>query len=548
MRRWGTEALLVACVWAFVAFLSGAQAWVSFDTPDSEFHASMAIYAADVTDRVSTPVYYWTRLGYIAPAHALTSALGPVKGLEAYRLLLLAVIVAAVFVINRRFTGRFNATVLTILVACNTVLLGYLGNPYPTATAMAAMSALVALGLVRRGWIAPLGAGLMLGWLVMVSPYAALLGSVMYAALILAREGTAIRLLTLVRALVAGVLGAAASLCVFLVVGRMLFPTLDWLSTYLFWNSALRQSDYINDPLRWMHDPSMLVPAMAVLIGVGTWLRLRSETAARISAVLASAALVFAFIYWRLAPNNYLEIPHYQAMLWVPALLAISLAATARLPDVGPDWRRGIAAGVAVVAVIAAGHSTQTSSLWVTRLAALAAAGVFVMIGERWVSVLAVTAVVFVVAQLLQNSRDAFGVSTSRLYSNAYLDNEASLMIESATRAETWLLSQTTDGERVQSWVDAEWPPGEQHLLPLAAFHIWGANEAEHGPIVTEDTITRWEGTKPTSIAMYGKSMQSILRFWNGIPKERRPTIPECIEVPWTQPSRAQICVTHLTW
>ena len=548
MLRWWRDILLVAGVWFFVAFLSGAQQWVSLDTPDSEFHASMAIYANDVTDRVQTPVYYWTRLGYIAPAHALTSLLGPVTGLEVYRLVLLAIIVSAVFLINRRFTGRFNATVLTLLVASNTVMLGYLGNPYPTATAMAAMFVLVALALVPRGWLAPLGAGVMVGWLVMTSPYGAILGVVMYAAVLLVRDGRELRGASVARAAMAGVVGAAVGFGVFWLIGRALFPKLDWLSTYIFWNSALKQADYIVDPMRWTYDPSMLVPAMAVLLGVGAWLRNRGSGAARVAAVLASVAVSFSLVYWMLLPNNYLEIPHYQAMLWVAALVTMSLAAAARLPEEALDWNRGGAAAVAVAIVIGAGHSTAMLPLWVTRLAALAAVVAFVLLGRRWLAVLAVTVLVFAVAQLLQISRDAFGVSTSHLYANAYLDNEASEMMHSATQAESWLIDRTEPGERVFPWVDAEWPPGEQHLLPLAGFQLWGANEAEHGPLVTEETIRRWNAGKPTSIVMYGKSMRSVLDFWNGIPKERRPSVPECIEVPWTQPAAVKVCVTHLSW
>ncbi|MFM8896971.1 MAG: hypothetical protein ACKOE2_16785, partial [Actinomycetales bacterium] len=57
------DPLLVVGLWALVAFGIGAEPWVSLDTPDSEFHASMAIYASAVTDRADVPVYYWTRLG-----------------------------------------------------------------------------------------------------------------------------------------------------------------------------------------------------------------------------------------------------------------------------------------------------------------------------------------------------------------------------------------------------------------------------------------------------------------------------------------------------
>lgn len=135
---------VMAACWAFVAFLSTAQHWTGLDTPDSEFYATLGLFGHDVTDRAVLPVYYWTRLGTIAPVRALTEALGPWTGYHVFWLLLLAVVICALYLMARRFTGRTVSALLATLVALNTVILGYLGNPYPTGTAFAAM--LVVIG------------------------------------------------------------------------------------------------------------------------------------------------------------------------------------------------------------------------------------------------------------------------------------------------------------------------------------------------------------------------------------------------------------------
>ncbi|MFM7145281.1 MAG: hypothetical protein ACKOW5_02995, partial [Actinomycetales bacterium] len=270
--------------------------------------------------------------------------------------------------------------------------------------------------------------------------------------------------------------------------------------------------------------------------------------ARRIAAAISVATPVFALAYWWRLPNNYLEIPHYQAMLFPAALLAIGLVAAARLGSLPVTWARVGAAILAFAVVVGFGHLDWAAPDWATRLIALAVAVAFLVLRRGWLWIVIASTLVFAGAQVLQNARDAFGVSTTRLYANAFRDNEAALMMRSATTAQDWVIEQTSPGDRVLTWVDATWTPGEQVLLPLAAFQLWGANEAEHGKVVTKETIERWNARKPLSIVMYGKSMGAVLDFWNGIPKERRPTAPTCLEVSWPVPAVAHVCVTRLDW
>lgn len=551
LRKRGIDVALVVAIWAFTGLLNGSEPWVSFDTPDSEFHASMAVFGSDVTDRAALPVYFWTRIGYIAPAHFLTQILGPMPGLEVYRLLLLAVMVACLFVTLRSFTGRFNATILTLLVGANTVLLGYLGNPYPTATVMSAIFAVIALAIRGNRWIWHFVAGGVLGWLVMTSPFGAMLGAVAYLSALLSRNKWTFQPRGLLAWAGSVAAGATFTFGALWLVGRWLFPGLDWLGTYLYWNSALNQADYIYELWRWVYDPSMLVPAMAAVIGLISIAVNPGNTGIRIGGVLALTTPAFAFAYWWFLPNNYLEIPHYQAMLFPVALSAMALIAASRLPDVPLTWTRGAAAAGLVGLSILAGHATPNLSVWQARLVAILAVVVFIVPwGKRWVGLATAVSITFASAQLLQNARDNFGVSTTRLYANAYLANEAEAMMSSATAAQLWLLAKTQPGDRILTWFDgdAQWVPGQQALLPLAAFQIWGANEAARGPTPTPDDIKNLESRKPLSIAMYGKNMGAVLTFWNALPKQWRSTPPECKSVPWPQTQSALVCVTYLNW
>lgn len=549
MGRVRSRLLDIGCVvamWITVAFLTGTEPWVSFDTPDAEFHASMAIFGNDVTDRAATPVYYWTRLGYIAPGQLLTSLFGPVTGLEVLRLILLLMIIVGAWVVIRRFTDRWTSVVLTLMIASNTVIVGYLGNPYPTAVVMAGMALLLSIGIAPRGPWADISAGVVIGWMVMTNPYGAILAAVMYMAAFFARGGNSVR--TSARSALLSLVGFVCGFSLLWISGRLLFPGLDWLETYLFWNSAIDQSDYIYDLNRWKYDPSLLVPVMASVIAIGNWLQRPRDIRARIAGVVGTAVTAFALIFFLAFPTNYLEIPHYQALLWVPALLAIGLAVVSRLNLSPRPWIRGVVGLLAVGATVGAGYASLSLDLWQSRGLALAGVAVFFLAGRRWVPVLLATGLVMVAAQVLQNSRDTFGVSTDALYVNAYRSNEARLMIDSAVTAQQWILERTRPGDRVLTWVDADWQEREQDLLPLAAFQLWGANSAEQGPVVTADTLTRWEQSKPLSLALYGKTTQSVLRFWSSIPKERQATVPECLRVPWPDYESVQVCVTRLAW
>ena len=66
-----------------------SQRWASL-LLDAMFYASESVFGSAVTDRAVETSYYWTRLGYIVPVRALTTALGTWAGFEAFRILLIA--------------------------------------------------------------------------------------------------------------------------------------------------------------------------------------------------------------------------------------------------------------------------------------------------------------------------------------------------------------------------------------------------------------------------------------------------------------------------
>lgn len=544
----------VVGMWLITAFAIGAQPWVSLDTPDSEFHASMAIFGPEVTDRVPSAVYYWTRLGYILPAHALVEWFGPMTGLEIYRLALLAVIIAAVFSVIRRFISNslprnLLAAFLTMLIAANTVVLAYLGNPYPAAPVMAATFLLIALALRERGRVQWFIAGLVFGGLIMTNPYGTFIAAVAFLAVLGTRVHRGMRwqapLLNTALLLLGTVIGFGALWW----GGRALFPSLDWLDTYLSWNAAINQADYIYDYWRWTHDISLLVPAMAVLASLTAWLRWRTRVT-RIALALSGSTVAFVLAYWWLVPTNYLEVPHYQALLWPASLTALALvgAQTFTVSDHQQHrkWWNAALAILGVIIVVAAGHSTLQLPYAIGALLTIAAVVIVHLLPHRLLTAMIAITVVFAVVQVLQNSRDTFGVSTQRLYANAYVPNETETMVRSAIEAETWLLERTAPGDNVLSWVEPNATTGEHNLLSLAAFHLWGANQAGGAAQPAERDVELWEQFGARALVLYGRSPESVWTYYAGIPDTLRRSKPECMQVAWPSTGAAHVCVVRL--
>ena len=570
------DAAAVAGVWAFVSFGSTAQRWTGLDTPDSEFYATLGLFGHEVTDRAVFPVYYWTRFGTILPVRALTEVLGPWAGYHVFWLLLVAVVVGATFAMVRRFTTRFVAAFLAALVSLSTVVLGMLGNPYVSGTVMAATLVLIGatmFTLPRPGSpeedraasrvVAPAVAGLALGWLAMTNPYGAMLATAVWgvATLVIALQWRSGRVLYLVRAVVLGALGAAASFLTLLVLGRLAFPGMDWLETNLYWSRALNSADYVTDLWSFRRDVVFVVP-VAALVAVLCLAVLRpADRVLRVAAVLTPAGVAFGLGFLVLSPSNTLEIPHYQALQWTPALAAVVLAVAAVVGNRTAPWWVVAAGALGVVAVIAAGHWGGTMDLLVGWLVGAALVVCFVVTcAFAWtridagapralLAVVTVTAVLFGGFQLLQNAHRPLTFTAESPYVNAFTPNDVFATLDSSQQAQQWLIDSTTSDDTVMVWVDADWSVDES-LLPMAAFQLWGANQITPLPSLYGPELDQARQLRPTVIAMYGRTKEAIWRFWGALPKDVRRTDPQCTSYPWPDPNvpTAYVCLTHLTW
>jgi len=547
------DTLMVLAITLFTGILSGSQRWTGLDTPDSSFYASLALNGDEVTDRAPETSYYWTRLGYIVPVRVLTGLLGPFAGFAAYRMILILIIVAAAYAALRRFTGIPAVAAITILISLNTVVLGYLGNTYLTGTVLAGTFGLIACGVhgtVRgRAWPTAAVAGALLGWLLMVNPYGALLGGVVWLTLALRPlqpRVVAVRLGT-------AALAAVVTFGTYLLIGRSVFPRMDWLATYLEWNGRLNYSDYASADAVWLHDISMLVPAGALIVVLIVWVRRRDDLAAQTAALIVTSTTVFAFVFLPFMGGITLEAPMYQAMLWPSALMGLAIT-TARITDDQPWHKARIArAAVFVLAVIAAGHWPGSMSylvgLIVIVVIVAGTSASLVMTRSEMVAV-GTLAVFLIGAQLLQNSRGPLGLYYLSPYSNAFDANPISDKVHAAVNTEDWLLAHTTRDDTILLWVDGNWVAGDRELYAVAGMQLWGENRITLEPTMTADDVTRLREIRPSVLALYGPSMDGILRFWSSIPGDLDPTAPTCYDFTWPieQLPVGHACLTELHW
>lgn len=536
------------------------QPFTGLDTPDSSFYLALATYGDEITDRAPEPSYYWTRVGHIAAMRIPILLFGPEVGFQVYRFILLTIIITGIYLILRHITARSTTIVLTSFVALSTVILSYLGNPFHSGSAMAGVVIVLAAVLLpqRRPWINGLITGATLGWLIMVSPYGAVMAGTLWLALFIHRFATS----TERKPFITGTLIALipALIIVFLAhlqIGRIMFPRMDWLGTYLEWNAKLDYSVFASANPVWLHDISLLVPLIALIVTAYAWARNRISAPAQQALILALATTGFFFVYAPFMGGISLEAPMYQAMLWPPMLLALSMAAASYLPKrrlCGNELGLG---GVAIVMIYIAG----TTSPGFNMLIGLAISAVVIIVAAIFITkpalgTIGAVAIVAITGQMLQNSRGDLGLYYLSPYAWALNANPNAEKIAAMIDVQDWLIENTTRDDQILLWVDGPWTKGDRELFAVAGMQLWGENRLTLEPTLSDEYgLNQLQTRQPSAIALYGKDKDSILAMWASLPAESNASVPECIDFSWPvnpasafPTSDAVACLTRLSW
>ena len=566
---------LVAGITAIVAALS--QRWTGFTSPDSEFYASLALFGSDVADRAVEPAYTWTRLGYIAPVRALTLVFGPWLGFEIWRVALIAVIVGSTYaVVHIAGRSRWLGVLLATGVGLNTVVLAFVGNTYLTGTILAVTFALLALAVsllgsaAHRGrgiagsprWVTPLVSGLLAGWLIMLNPYAFLLGTGLWIA---------VRTVALVRfplqrwkllAVDTGsaLVGAAAAFTGFWLAGLAIFPGRSWWGTYLEWNDRLDYTVFIGDATTWQRDTALIVVVLALFASIIAVLAQPRHRWAWAALALSTANIVLTSLLMVVLTGPWLESPTYVAKLWPGALLSLVLVFT----SMSPGTREGkplfpaitITSVVVIVPVLAwSGRFDGTVPLplgWAIGAGALGlTAGVAMTVRRHWNSAVAVLLAAsilttFTAAQFLQNGRGLLGIYGQYPFRSAFVDFSFDEQMATKVAIQEWVLANTRDEDTIAIWTDPE-----RLTADIAGMQLWGGfNLATPEATLDRETTDRLAELRPSVLAMYAPEVAQIEDFYASLPPWSLPSELVCTSEPYLGigTGEAVACLTRLTW
>lgn len=576
MRERWIDIAGVAAITAFIALAS--QRWTGFNSPDSEFYASLALFGSDVTDRAIEPAYTWTRLGYIVPVRMLVTVFGPWVGFEIWRVLLLLLIVGSTYaVVHIAGRSRWLGVVLATYVGLNTVVLSFVGNTYLTGTIIAATFALLALAVSLLGhaagsgagalggprWTTALVSGLIAGWLIMLNPYAFILGVGLWVA---------VRLVVLVRLsadrwrrlwidLLAAVVGTAVAFVSFLAAGSLVFPGRSWWGTYLEWNSRLDYTVFIGDATTWQRDTALIVVVVAFVASLMATIAQPRHRWAWAALAISTTNIVLTALLMVVFTGPWLESPTYVAKLWPASLLALALVFTSMSPGTHegkPLWNRVTVVVAVVVVVPLLLWSGRFDGVLAYRTGWLIGIGVLGLITltalvvrrswNAWIALLLALAIgaTFIGAQILQNGRGLLGIYGQYPFRSGFVDFSYEDQMASKIEVQEWLLERTERSDSIAVWTDVD-----RMTADVAAMQLWGGfNLVTVDSVLSRSDVERLEEIRPSVVGMYAPDREHIEAFYASLPPWSLPSELECTSVPYlgVGTGEAVACITRLTW
>ena len=553
LKRFLPDLLSVAAIWIGVTLLT--QRWAGLDTPDSSFYTSLGLFGSEVSDRAYDNSYFWTRLGTIAPTHLLTSVAGTWGGFAIWHALLLLIFIAGAYIAIKKFSNTTIAAVLTACIALSSVPLSYLANPYLTGAVLAGTSALIATAMFDSRKAA-ITAGVILGWLVMVNPPGVLLAGVIWLVIKIQRQSQlSNNIKKLGTTIGIAAIATAATFLVFLGIGKVIFPELNWVGAYLDAQGINLSNFASKDPV-WLKDISLLVPASILVFVAAVWFKNKKSNAAQLGFAISASSIAFMLVFSPLMGGIALEAPMYQAMLWPPALIALALAIVATTKQEPWNLTSIITAAVVIVIIATAGHSTAIIGLhegWlIAAILTVAAAALAIFTKARFAIIAGLAAMCLLVAggQLLQNSRGPLGLYYLSPYNWAYNDNPISEKLHTAVNTQEWLLANTKNTDTILTWVQGDWVGGDRELYVVAGMQLWGENRIGLFPELNDDDLARLNDIKPSVIAMYGQTKEGIATFMQSLPPTLQTSTPTCYDFTWPTATIpvGHACLTRLTW
>jgi hypothetical protein len=285
----------------------------------------------------------------------------------------------------------------------------------------------------------------------------------------------------------------------------------------------------------WLRDISLLVPLAVLVISALNLRRALHRTPADLALVVSASSMGFILAYAPFFGAHFLEAPPSQAMLWPPAVIAFGLVIASRLPT---SMERSpfllVVAISGLIIVFIAGWSTAEVPFVIGIVGAVLLVTTVLITPQRAIPTLLAATLFLSGAQVLQNARPQLGQFMLDPYSWAYRGNPNEEKLRIAVNAQQWLLDNTTPDDQLLLWVDGPWVQGDRELYTVASMQLWGENRLTLEPTATDDyALSQLAELRPTTLVLYGKSMDAVWAMWDSLPRELDPMTPTCYDFTW---------------
>ena len=505
-------------IYAFVLIKSNVIKGTTFYTPDSEFYLSLSSFGSQVTDRAPTPAYYFTRFGVIEPIYILNKLIGVQNGLFLYRFILFTFLFISVLILieNLNYKNEITKTILMTFILTNSVILSFLGDPYVSGTAITCTFVNAALAQIyikkkselKNTYIFSFLLGINLAWALFINQqFCTFIGiNNVLLFFLLERKGFLSKKTLSNLALL--ICGALIQSIIFLKIGKLIFPELDWLDTTTFYARILKASSYSSRNFEW-------IPVTYHVVGLSLFAVFIFVNLKRFKSSNLFHEINFILIFLTFAVQSFfshavlLEANFYNALLWpyfVAALVAF-ISKSFNSSTLGIYSSLSVLGLVLVLLVLFAKSNPKTGQTFTIFFIVAAISLMFMSVaryskkqGVVWLAVFVVS-IQAIQSTVIPGSSVVNRIPFNASFSSKNTHKETLLKLQ----IEKWLISNTNSKDRVFVWAAPN-----SNLVQFAAMQLWGPNSIETPKSKLDWNYQNLNAIKPDKLILYSNSEDEI--------------------------------------
>jgi hypothetical protein len=504
--------LLTLALSLVIAKLSFSQVFTSSSSPDSEFYFTLAAFGDDVVTRSPNPAYYWTRLGQIAPSFYLSKLFGPILGFEIYRWILILVIVNCVYFLFLKLSDdKYFAIFSVLFFTLNTTIMYFIGNTYVTGSAITALTVNICSNILanlinsRFKYFLFSLSGISLGWILMLYPYGLYLSvtstffiGVYYNLIYQKRRTEFLKSMALI------LITFTLSFGFFLILGKLLFPELSWIDTYIYYYQVINPSDFGVENYKFLvFDTSYYLIYVTVILCVILFLFKKIYFP-----LLLTLTFLIPAIFWVAyseGTNFYFRI--FSSFLW-PSLLISLIYVFMHVYSINLNsGSYGLSLiSITYITLVLFGHLQLDLDIRARFIVLFIFISFLVLYIFYSIKIFApyqgiiLILCVGVFIQLFQNSAP-FGpfpkISTSS-YAYSYKKTDIKKRYEVGLDIQKWVIGNTSEFDRLMIWNEPN-----KDLIIYAAFQLWGPNSIDNSSVISDYGINSLSQVKPNKVIFY---------------------------------------------